>query len=54
MKYVDKITGEDMTGKVIKDIEKRMIADGYKLFKITYTRDENGKLVKHKTPITHD
>tara|TARA_R100001463_G_scaffold89534_1_gene144287 strand:- start:929 stop:1093 length:165 start_codon:yes stop_codon:yes gene_type:complete len=54
MKYVCKKTGKDMTGKVIADIEKRMIADGYKLFKVSYTRDENGKLVQHKTPITHD
>tara|TARA_R100001510_G_C7445264_1_gene72671 strand:- start:269 stop:430 length:162 start_codon:yes stop_codon:yes gene_type:complete len=53
MKIVNKNTGKDVTGKVITNIEKGLIADGYKLFKITYTRDENGKLVQHKTPITY-
>jgi len=53
MKIVNKNTGKDVTGKVIANIEKGLIADGYKLFKITYTRDENGKLVQHKTPITY-
>ena len=54
MKVVCKKTGKDVTGKVIKMIEKRMIKNGHRLFKISYTRDENGKLVQHKTEITHD
>ena len=54
MKVINKITGEDVTSEVITNIEKGLIADGYKLFKVTYTRDENGNLIKHKTPITHE
>ena len=54
MKVVNKITGKDVTREVINNIEKGLIADGYKLFKVTFTRDKNGKLVQHKTPITHD
>tara|TARA_R100001082_G_scaffold28507_1_gene14327 strand:- start:388 stop:552 length:165 start_codon:yes stop_codon:yes gene_type:complete len=54
MKVINKITGEDVTREVITNIEKGLIADGYKLFKVTFTRDENGNLIKHKTPITHE
>jgi len=53
MKIVNKNTGKDITGKVIESIEKKWISEGIKLFKVSYTRDENGKLVQHKTPITY-
>ena len=54
MKITNKKTGEDVTGKVITNIEKAWIKSGIKLYKVSYTRDENGKLVQHKTEITHD
>ena len=54
MKIVCKKTGKDMTQNVITNIEKRLINDGHKLFKISYTRDENGKLIQHKTQIKYD
>ena len=54
MKITCKKTGKDMTSKVIESIEKRLISQGHKLFKISYTRDENGKLIQHKTQIKYD
>ena len=54
MKLTCKKTGKDMTSKVIENIEKRMIKNGHRLFKISYTRDENGKLIQHKTQIKYD
>ena len=54
MKVTCKKTGKDMTGEVIKSIEKKWLSEGIKLYKVSFTRDENGKLVQHKTPITHD
>ena len=54
MKVTCKKTGKDMTQNVITNIEKRLINDGHKLFKISYTRDENGKLIQHKTQIKYD
>ena len=54
MKVTCKKTGKNMTGKVIENIERKMISEGIKLFKVTFTRDENGNLVQHKTPITYD
>ena len=54
MKIVNKNTGEDVTGKVIANIEKEWIKSGIKLYKVSYTRDENGKLVQHKTQIKYD
>ena len=54
MKVTCKKTGKNMTGKVIESIERQMISEGIKLFKVTFTRDENGNLVQHKTPVTYD
>ena len=53
MKVTCKKTGKNMTGKVIENIERQVISEGIKLFKVTFTRDENGKLIQHKTPITY-
>ena len=38
MKVIDKNTSKDITGKVIKAIEKSLIKDGYKITK-AYTSD---------------
>ena len=38
MKVIDKNTNKDVTGKVIKAIEKSLIKDGYKITKV-YTSD---------------
>ena len=54
MKVTCKKTGKNMTGKVIEMIERKMISEGIKLFKVSYTRDENGKLIQHKTQIKYD
>ena len=54
MKVTCKKTGKDMTLKVIESIEKRLISQGHKLYKVYYTRDENGKLIQHKTQIKYD
>ena len=54
MKITCKKTGKDMTSKVIESIEKELISKGHKLFKVSYTRDENGKLIKHKTQIKYE
>ena len=43
-----------MTGKVIEMLERKHIAEGYRLFKVSYTRDENGELVQHKTEVKYD
>ena len=39
MKVIDKNTNKDVTGKVIKAIEKSLIKDGYKITKV-YTSDQ--------------
>ena len=54
MKVTCKKTGKNMTSKVIENIERKWISEGIKLFKISYTRDENGKLIQHKTQIKYD
>ena len=54
MKVTCKKTGKNMTGKVIENIERKMISEGIKLFKVTFTRDEDGNLVQHKTQIKYD
>jgi hypothetical protein len=38
MKVINKKTGEDVTSKVIKSIEKSLIKDGYTINKV-YTSD---------------
>ena len=54
MKVTCKKTGKDMTLKIIESIEKRLISQGHKLYKVYYTRDENGKLIKHKIQTKYD
>ena len=54
MKVTCKKTGKDMTSKVIESIEKELISKCHKLFKVSYTRDKNGKLIQHKIQIKYD
>tara|TARA_R110000824_G_scaffold360678_1_gene548446 strand:- start:346 stop:510 length:165 start_codon:yes stop_codon:yes gene_type:complete len=54
MKVINKKTGKDMTKEVITNIEKKWLSEGIKLYKVSYTRDEDGKLVQHKTEINHE
>ena len=54
MKVVNKITGKDVTKDVITSIEKGLIAQGYKMFKVKMIDNGDGTYTKIKTPITHD
>ena len=48
MKVTCKKTGKDMTSKVIKNIEKSLIKDGFKTVSKSPYRDEYGNFINTK------
>ena len=48
MKVTCKKTGKDMTSKVIKNIEKSLIKDGFKIVSKSPYRDEKGNFINSK------
>ena len=48
MKVTCKKTGKDMTSKVIKNLEKSLIKDGFKIVSKSPYRDKNGNFIDSK------
>ena len=48
MKVINKKTGKDVTSKVIKNLEKSLIKDGFKIVSKSPYRDKNGNFINTK------
>ena len=53
MKVTCKKTGKDITRKIIINIEKDLITQGYKLFKVNVIKQSDGTYKKVKTKIKY-